>query len=50
MDNFPHATNMPVGFTMALSQNAAAMRRFASMSPEDQLRVIDGSRGAAPTS
>ena len=35
---------MPIGFTMALSQNTDSMIRFSNMTANEQERVINGAR------
>jgi hypothetical protein len=33
---------MPIGFSMALAMNPDAMQRFATLSEEQQKRIIEG--------
>lgn len=45
MQNFANGPEIPIGFGMALAQNATAMERFASLPKEAQQRVITGTHG-----
>ena len=34
----------PIGFTMSLAQHSDILTQFASLSPDEQQRIVDGSR------
>lgn len=34
----------PIGFTMSLAQHTDVLAQFASLSPDEQQRIVDGSR------
>lgn len=34
----------PIGFTMSLAQHTDILTQFASLSPEEQQQIVDGSR------
>lgn len=38
-------TEMPIGFTMALSQNVDAMQKFALLSEEKKREIVAGTHG-----
>jgi len=40
--NHPVNRELPMGLSMALSRNPAAMSAFAGMSPQEQQTVIEG--------
>lgn len=42
MDTFNPLSDLPMGFGMALAQDVDAMEHFASLSPDAQRRVVDG--------
>ena len=41
MNTINPAADLPMGFGMALSQNAQAMRYFSFLSPDQQRQLID---------
>lgn len=38
---------LPMGFGMALAENLPAMRRFSSLTAEEQRLIVDGTHGIA---
>lgn len=42
MDNLLKGSDIPMGLSMALSRNLDAMNYFASISAQEQQRIIDG--------
>ena len=41
MDTFNPMVNLPMGFGMALAQDLNAMEHFASLSADEQRRIIE---------
>lgn len=38
---------MPIGFSMALSQNPEAMQKFATLNEKEKQKIIDGTHSIA---
>ncbi len=43
-DTMTFQDEFPIGFTMSLAQHTDVLTRFASLSPDEQQRIVDGSR------
>lgn len=43
-DTMTFQDEFPIGFTMSLAQHTDVLTQFASLSPEEQQRIVDGSR------
>lgn len=39
--------DLPIGFTMELAQHSDVLNRFAGLSEEEQLPIINGARGVS---
>mgnify|MGYP000929333226 CR=1 FL=1 len=45
MENYANGPEIPMGLGMALAKNAEAMQYFASLDPEQQRQIIEGTHG-----